>query len=530
MSAARTLWERDIVGIGALNLDYIVDIARSGPPDDEPEPQLTDRLAALFASRSPTFEWGTELSADEQTIHAALEQINTASVDVELGGSAFNAILALARMELDVRLGYVGIAGRMPLLGFSSRQAFAEWGIDDSMVRYDESQLSGVCLSVLDGEERTLCTHAGANAGMADYLRSHRDDLVRYLAGSRLLHVTSLLDDQAPTELLLLLQTVREANPAVTISLDPGHVWVTNVSPAIAGTIAASDYLLLNNKEFLALGSGTPGDTDEEVAARILQAYGERLQVIIVKRSHGIANFRSDGTKVTSSTVTPPQTPLASHEIEDSTGAGDVFAAGVLASLVSQRLHIELGSVLGMALARHKLRYVGTLGHSGFARITREVLESFDVDPEREAEVAGVFLAHGRSSQWLALKEFIESECDLATVAFDSGAWGGKSVTEALNRYLEQCNFAICVLTAEDTRGGPFAWARENVVHEVGLFQGRFGESRVVLLVEEGCGFVPQAPPDQVLHYPQGAIESAFWGVRALMRAQFPGAFGEDRT
>jgi sugar/nucleoside kinase (ribokinase family) len=518
-------WDRDVVGIGALNLDYIVDIARSAPSDDEPESGLTERLAGLFSSWWPEFEWGTELRADEQMIHAALEQINTASVDVELGGSAFNAILALARMELDLELGYVGIAGRMPLLGFSSRHAFAERGIDDSMVRYDESRLSGVCLSMLDKGERTLCTHAGANAGMADYLRAHRDELVPYLAGSRLIHVTSLFDDRASTELLHLLQAVRETNPAVTISLDPGHVWATNVSPEIEGIIAVSDYLLLNNREFLALGSGTRGDTDEEIAARILHCFGERPGVVVVKRSHGIANFRSDGSKVMSSNVEP----LASHEIEDSTGAGDVFAAGVLAAFASQRLHIELGSVLGMALARHKLRYVGTLGHSGFAKITRDVLNSFDVDPDRETGVAGIFLSHGRSTQWLALKEFIDTECGLATVAFNSGTWGGKSVTEALNRYLEQCSFAICVLTAEDTHGGPLEWARENVVHEVGLFQGRFGESRVVLLVEEGCGFVPQAPPDQILHYPRGTIETVFWGVRALIRAEFPTLVTTDK-
>lgn len=527
MAAAYPSWALDVVGIGALNLDYIVDIARRGPAEDEPGSQLTDRLTQLFTACSPGFEWGTEVNADEQVVHAALEEINTASVDVELGGSSFNAILALARMELEVRLGYVGIAGRTPFPGLSNRQAFAEWGIDDSMVLYDESRLSGVCLSILDGGERTLCTHAGANAGMADYLRDRRDELVAYLAGSRLIHVTSLLDDRGPAELLRLLELVREANPAVTISLDPGHVWATNVSPAIAGIIAVSDYLLLNNKEFLALGSGARGDTDEEVTARILHRFGARPEVIIVKRSHGIANFRSDGHKVMSSTVTPPQTPLAADEIEDSTGAGDVFAAGVLGALASQRLHIELGSVLGMALARHKLRYVGTLGHSGFAKITRDVLDSLDVDPERQTGVAAVFLAHGRSTQWLALKEFITSECGLTTVAFNSGTWSGRSVTEALSQYLEQCSFAVCVLTAEDTHGGPQAWARENVIHEVGLFQGRFGESRVVLLVEEGCGFVPQAPPDQVLRYPRGAIESTFWRVRALIRAQFPGSGGD---
>src|SRR5262249_40105912 len=152
----------------------------------------------------------------------------------------------------------------------------------------------------------------------------------------------------------------------------------------------------------------------------------------------------------------------------------------------SNRLHIELGSVLGMALARHKLRYAGTHGHGEFAAITRSVMRSFDTEPDRASRARGIFIAHGRDPQWLAVKEFIDIECRLPALAFNSGAWSGKAVTEALNRYLEQCSFAVCVLTAEDTHGGDREWARQNVIHEVGLFQGRYGMHRVILLVEDG--------------------------------------------
>jgi sugar/nucleoside kinase (ribokinase family) len=509
--------EVDVVGIGALNLDYIVNIRRADQGNDG-LPGLTEHLVQLFAAHSTNFEWGTELIADEQTVHAALEAVNTASVDVSLGGSAFNAVLALARMRLDIRIGYVGVAGRTPLLGLSSRQTFADFAIDDSFVHYDDSRLSGVCLSIIDKGERTLCTHVGANAGAGDFLRSRRQELALYLSRAKIIHLTSFLDDLSTKELLGLLTEVRKINPAIIISLDPGHVWVANMTPEIDGLVAISNYLLLNYKEFKILGLSSPADTDETIADRVLGRLADSRAVVIVKRSHGILNFRYDGGKVRSDIV--PQTPLPAEEINDSTGAGDVFAAGVLAALTSTRLHIELGSVLGMALARHKLRYVGTHGHSEFAQITRSVVRSFDTGPDR-ASTRGIFIAHGRDPQWLAVKEFIDIECRLPTLAFNSGAWSGKAVTEALSRYLEQCSYAVCVLTIEDTRGGNREWARQNVIHEVGLFQGRYGMHRVVLLVEEGCGFVPIAPAEQVVHFPRGAIESTFWRVRRAIRIQF---------
>jgi hypothetical protein len=215
------------------------------------------------------------------------------------------------------------------------------------------------------------------------------------------------------------------------------------------------------------------------------------------------------------------QIPLRPDEVEDSTGAGDVFAAGFLAALASHRLHLELGSVLGMRLARHKLSYVGTHGHSEFAAITRSVLRSLESPPAGTAAPKAVFLSHGRSPQWLAVKEFVSTELGLPSVAFDGGAWRGKNVTDALSRYLDQCGFAVCVLTAEDITDDVPEWARQNVVHEVGLFQGRYGASRVVLLVEEGCSFVPAAVPDHVIEFPKQNIESSFWRLRALIRAGF---------
>jgi hypothetical protein len=110
----------DVVGIGALNLDYI---ASSNSLSTQPT-SLEARVSGSVADSTPLFEWGAETLVEEQAIYDQLASVNAASLDVSLGGSSFNAIFALARMQIGIRLGYVGIAGRVLIPGLSSLQQF----------------------------------------------------------------------------------------------------------------------------------------------------------------------------------------------------------------------------------------------------------------------------------------------------------------------------------------------------------------------------------------------------------------------
>lgn len=56
-----------------------------------------------------------------------------------------------------------------------------------------------------------------------------------------------------------------------------------------------------------------------------------------------------------------------------------------------------------------------------------------------------------------------------------------------LSEMLDATGIAFVVLTAEDEQATGEVVARQNVVHEAGLFQGRLGFARAILLLEEGC-------------------------------------------
>ena len=50
---------------------------------------------------------------------------------------------------------------------------------------------------------------------------------------------------------------------------------------------------------------------------------------------------------------------------------------------------------------------------------------------------------------------------------------------------MSQAGFAFLIMTAEDEMADSSVQARPNVIHEVGLFQGKLGPRRAIVLIEE---------------------------------------------
>ena len=507
----------DVVGVGALNLDYIAGNSGQGTT---PARSFTDRLSELLSRRpdgdAELLEWGVEHRVDSSTIHAVIEAMSSSRPETMLGGSAFNALYAISKTKAGLRLGYVGVAGRVPVIGMSVVQQLDSLGIDSSHVLQDNERSCGICFSYSEDGDRTLLTHAGANEGMTDYIEQEFDKLVIYLASARIIHVTSFLDDRSAGSLLALLTAVKLTGSGTLISFDPGHVWSSSPTREVKGIIALSDYLLLNNREFSEVGYRSPGESDETVADRVLGRMGNPDGVVIVKRPSGVWAHRRDEGMTRSEFYAHAR--LSDEEIEDATGAGDVFAAGLLIVLASHRMQIERGALLGMQLARHKLRYVGNAGHSQFAKVTRDFIRTLDVERRTAAHPTGIFISHGTNPEWFAVERFLENRFDAPVYSFESASWGGQEISGALIKYLERCGISVCILTAEDFTDDGRMLARQNVIHEVGLFQGRHGFYSVVLLAEEGCDFVPQAAVAYTIYFPHNRIHRTFYQLAEIIK------------
>ena len=85
---------------------------------------------------------------------------------------------------------------------------------------------------------------------------------------------------------------------------------------------------------------------------------------------------------------------------------------------------------------------------------------------------------------------------------------------------LDNASVAFLVLTAEDERSDGNRQARMNVVHEAGLFQGRLGFTRAIVLLEEGCDEFSNIHGLGQIRFPPGNISMSFENVRQVLERE----------
>lgn len=108
-------------------------------------------------------------------------------------------------------------------------------------------------------------------------------------------------------------------------------------------------------------------------------------------------------------------------------------------------------------------------------------------DAEENKRTSKIFLGHGRSSVWKEFKDFITDRLKLPYDEFNRESPAGYTNTERLSTMLNEARFAFLIMTAEDEHADTTLHARENVIHEVGLFQGHLGIRKAIILLEDGC-------------------------------------------
>ena len=131
-----------------------------------------------------------------------------------------------------------------------------------------------------------------------------------------------------------------------------------------------------------------------------------------------------------------------------------------------------------------------------------------------------VFIGHGRSPVWRELKNFIEDRLALQVDEFSRVSAAGIPNTERLKELMNSAAMAFLILTGEDEQSDGKIRARENVVHEVGLFQGRLGFERAIVLLEEGCEEFSNIEGLGQIRFPKDTVKSAFEDIREVLERE----------
>lgn len=226
--------------------------------------------------------------------------------------------------------------------------------------------------------------------------------------------------------------------------------------------IGADSYLLRLKKELEDLRVYPPAD--------VVEAYRPKGSVI-----------SSDITAISQGSWTPPHITVFSEIASMSNSIGVCTkAAKITAKLGS---HLERKSKRATVAAR-----VGT----------------------------NVFIGHGRSLLWRELKDFLKDRLALPVDEFNRVPVAGITNVARLAEMLDAAAVAFLIMTAEDELADGGWQARMNVVHEAGLFQGRLGFTKAILLVEDGCAEFTNVQGLGQIRFPKGNIAASFEEIRRV--------------
>jgi predicted nucleotide-binding protein len=142
-------------------------------------------------------------------------------------------------------------------------------------------------------------------------------------------------------------------------------------------------------------------------------------------------------------------------------------------------------------------------------------------DWKQEAKSLKIFIGHGRDEQWKRLKDHLHEKHGLQIEAYEIGSRAGHTVRDILTYMLEGSSLALLVMTGEDKAADGSLNPRLNVVHEAGLFQGKLGSERAIVLLEEGTTEFTNIQGLQQIRFAKGNIEATFGEVLAVVRREF---------
>jgi predicted nucleotide-binding protein len=132
-----------------------------------------------------------------------------------------------------------------------------------------------------------------------------------------------------------------------------------------------------------------------------------------------------------------------------------------------------------------------------------------------------LFIGHGGNNLWRDLKDHLHDKHFYEVVAYEVGSRAGHAIRDILEDMLAKSSFAILIMTAEDQMIDGQLRARQNVVHEIGLFQGRLGFNRAIVLLEHGVEEFSNIHGIEQIRFSKGNIRETYGEILATIKREF---------
>lgn len=279
----------DIVGWGALNVDRLCNVHEFAPTDGE------------------TFIYNESKTC---------------------GGSASNTIIATAKLGLNS--GYIGKIG-LDSNGQMMKEYLMKNNVNTDHLIEAEGE-TGEVIGFVDGEgNRKLYVTPKIND------KIYNEDINRdYILDSKLLHLTSFvgLNEDDPS-IQTQFEILEEISSKVTVSFDPGMLYVNRGKEFMDRLISLTDILLINETELMIT-------TREDSFESAVEKVAPLVDLLVVKRSTK-GSFIKKGDE---------EYDIGIFKVEtvDTTGAGDAYNAGFLYGYL-KGYSLEESGIIGSYIA-----------------------------------------------------------------------------------------------------------------------------------------------------------------------------------
>ena len=253
-------------------------------------------------------------------------------LDFFIGGGGTNSAVTFARSGHEVI--YFGNLGHDPA-GEAVLKKLDEEGVDTSYIAYPSRAKTGVSVILLDSKsgERTVLTFRGASARFDNLAASDLE-----LVDPDWLYVTTLRGDMGT--LLRFFETAKSLG--TKIMFNPGKLELANAKQVL-GLLQDVNVLLLNKKEASSLVEGS-------LLEELLNKLKNYCPTVIITDGP-MGGIATDGEKTYRFGI------YEDVKVKDTTGAGDAFGSGFLASFAfgdSFRSSLIFASANSTSVVQHR--------------------------------------------------------------------------------------------------------------------------------------------------------------------------------
>lgn len=131
-----------------------------------------------------------------------------------------------------------------------------------------------------------------------------------------------------------------------------------------------------------------------------------------------------------------------------------------------------------------------------------------------------IFIGHGHNLAWARLALLLSDELRLDITYYESDCHTGDSIDKVLDSFIEKVSLAVLVFTAEDETKDGVKRARQNVIHEAGIFRSKLSSEQTIILRQKGVEIPSNLAGIEYIEFEEDKIDQTFYQLQRVLKRE----------